>query len=52
VTLYHRGEAVGRGTVGKGAVEITPEVSIGRDSLTVAFEQDKALPAEKAVETR
>ena len=50
VTLYHRGEAVGRGTVGKGAVEITPELPIGRDSLNVVFEQDRALPAQKAVE--
>ena len=33
VTLYHRGEAVGRGIVGQGAIEIIPEVPIGRDSL-------------------
>jgi hypothetical protein len=52
VTLYHRGEAVGRGTVGKGAGESTPELPVGRDSLNVVFEQDKALPAQKAVELR
>jgi hypothetical protein len=49
VTLYHRGEAVGRGTVGQGAIDIVPEVPIARDSLMTAFEQDKALPAQKAV---
>lgn len=50
VTLYHRGVAVGRGLVGQGVIEIIPEVPIGRDSLMTAFEQDKALPAQKAVE--
>jgi Peptidase family C25/Propeptide_C25 len=49
VTLYHRGEPVGRGIVGQGAIDIVPEVPIGRDSLMTAFEQDKALPAQKAV---
>ena len=49
VTLYHRGEPVGRGIVGQGAIDIIPEVPIGRDSLMTAFEQDRALPAQKAV---
>ena len=48
ITLYHRGEAVGRALVGQGVVEISPEVPIGRDQLMTAFEQDKALPAQKA----
>jgi peptidase C25-like protein len=52
VTLYHRGEAVGRGLVGQGAIDIVPETPIGRDSLVTAFEQDKALPAQKAVALR
>jgi len=52
VTLYHRGEAVGRGVVVQGAIDILPETPIGRDSLTTAFEQDKALPAQKAVALR
>jgi hypothetical protein len=52
VTLYHRGEAVGRGIVGQGAIDIVPETPIGRDSLVTAFEQDKALPAQKAVALR
>ena len=50
ITLYHRGEAVGRALVGQGVVEIIPEVPIGRDQLMTAFEQDKALPAQKAVQ--
>ena len=50
VTLYYRGEAVGRGVASQGALEITPEVPIGRDQLMTAFEQDKALPAQKAVQ--
>jgi peptidase C25-like protein len=50
VTLYHRGEAVGRGLVTQGAIDITPEIPIGRDSLQTAFEQDRALPAQKAVQ--
>jgi hypothetical protein len=49
VTLYYRGDAVGRGVVTQGAIDITPEVPIGRDQLMTAFEQDKALPAQKAV---
>lgn len=52
ITLYHRGAAIGRGVVGKGAVEITPEFAALQDNLTVAFEQDSALPARKAVEIR
>jgi hypothetical protein len=52
VTLYHRGEAVGRGIVGQGAIDIVPEMPIGRDSLVTAFEQDKALPTQKAVALR
>ena len=48
VTLCHRGEAVGRGIVGQGAIDIVPETPIGRDSLVTAFEQDKALAAQKA----
>ena len=50
ITLYHRGEAVGRALVGQGVVEIIPEVPIGRDQLMTAFEQDRALPAQKAVQ--
>jgi hypothetical protein len=49
ITLYHQGEAVGRGLVTKGAVDITPEAPAGRSNLQVAFEQDRALPAQKAV---
>jgi hypothetical protein len=52
VTLYHRGEAVGRGLVTKGAIDIVPEGTIARDTLVTAFEQDRALPAEKAVALR
>ena len=52
VTLYHRGEAVGRGLVGQGPIDIVPEMPIGRDSLVTAFEQDRALPAQKAVALR
>lgn len=50
LTLYQMGEPVGRATVGKGAVDITPEVPVSRSNLAVAFEQDNALPAQKAVE--
>ena len=50
ITLYHRGEPVGRALAGQGVVEIIPEVPIGRDQLMTAFEQDKALPAQKAVQ--
>jgi hypothetical protein len=46
------GAAVGRGTVGKGVVDITPELPVGRSNLEVAFEQDKALPARKTVPLR
>jgi len=52
VTLYHAGDPVGRGLVTQGAVDITPEVPVGRDNLATAFEQDLALPAQKAVTLR
>ena len=52
VTLYHNGAAVGRGVVVQGAVDITPEGAVGRTGLTTAFEQDAALPAQKAVAPR
>jgi hypothetical protein len=39
----------GGGQVGQGAIDIVPKTPIGRDSLVTAFEQDKALPALKAV---
>jgi hypothetical protein len=52
VTLYHAGDPVGRGLVTQGAVDITPEVPVGRDNLTTVFEQDRALPAQKAVALR
>jgi hypothetical protein len=52
VTLYHQGNVVGRGVVTKGAVDITPEAPVGRSELVTAFEQDKALPAQKAVALR
>jgi hypothetical protein len=52
VTLHHQGDPVGRGGVAQGAVDITPEVAVGRSSLTTVFEQDKALPAEKAIPLR
>ena len=49
VTLYHLGEPIGRGVVTQGAVDITPEAPASRSNLAVAFEQDSALPAQKAV---
>jgi hypothetical protein len=52
ITLYHAGDPVGRGLVTQGAVDITPEVPVGRTNLTTAFEQDLALPAQKAVPLR
>jgi hypothetical protein len=53
VTLLQRGEPIGRGVVGQGGVvEITPEFAARQDNLAVAFDQDRALPAQKAVETR
>jgi hypothetical protein len=52
VTLYHQGNVVGRGVVTKGTVDITPEAPVGRSELVTAFEQDRALPAQKAVALR
>jgi hypothetical protein len=49
VTLYHQGNVVGRGVVTQGAVDITPEAAVNRSNLSVAFEQDRALPAQKAI---
>jgi peptidase C25-like protein len=49
ITLYHQGNVVGRGVVTQGAVDITPEAAASRSNLSVAFEQDRALPAQKAV---
>ena len=50
VTLLRGGEAIGRGVVTNGSVEITPEVPGGSEGLSVAFEQDGALPDQKAVD--
>ena len=50
VTLLRHGEPIGRGLVTNGSVEITPEVAAGSDGLSVAFEQDGALPDQKAVD--
>jgi hypothetical protein len=51
VTLFRNGQAIGRGAVGPGgSVEITPEIATPSDGLDVAFEQDGALPDEKAVD--
>jgi hypothetical protein len=50
VTLLRHGEPIGRGVVVNGAVEITPELAAGSDGLSVAFEQDGALPDQKAVD--
>jgi Peptidase family C25/Propeptide_C25 len=49
ITLYHQGNVVGRGVVTQGAVDITPEAAVNRSNLSVAFEQDRALPAQKAI---
>jgi hypothetical protein len=50
-TLYRNGEAIGRGVLGGGSsMEITPEVAAGPDGLKVEFEQDGALPDEKAID--
>jgi hypothetical protein len=49
VTLTRNGEPIGRGIVGAGGVEITPEVGGGSSGLVVEFEQDGALPADKPV---
>lgn len=50
VTLRRNGEAIGRGVVTNGSVEITPEVAGGSEGLSVAIEQDGALPEQKAVD--
>jgi hypothetical protein len=51
VTLTHNGEPVGRGIVnGPGNIEITPEVATPADGLKVEFDQDGALPDEKAID--
>jgi hypothetical protein len=51
VTLYRNSGAIGRGIVGAGgSVEITPEVATPSDGLKVEFEQDGALPDEKAID--
>ena len=51
VTLTRNGEAIGRGIVGgAGIIEITPEIATDSDGLKVEFEQDGALPDEKAVD--
>ena len=52
VTLYHDGEPVGRGLVTNGAVDILPEAPVTRSNLSTVFEQDRALPAQKAVALR
>jgi hypothetical protein len=51
VTLYRNGAPIGRGVVGAGgSVEVTPEIATPSDGLSVAFEQDGALPDGKAVD--
>ena len=50
-TLTRNGDPIGRGIVnGPGNIEITPEVATPSDGLKVEFEQDGALPDEKAVD--
>ena len=49
VTLQRNGQAIGRGLVTNGSVEITPEVAGGTDGLSVALEQDGALPDQKPI---
>ena len=52
ITPYHAGDPVGPRARTQGSVDITPEVPIPRSNLTTAFEQDRALPAQKAVALR
>jgi hypothetical protein len=53
VTLFHDGDAIGRGVVGAGGtLTIRPDIATSSRNLTVSFQQDGTLPAQDTVDNQ